>query len=609
LKKSKALEVVKPFQRKLLAWVRSECTSEESFDVFVHLRTFSLSRGRATALECRTTKNQKLAEKCLEAQYRVAPALRTYNELIHYSPHNAKGAVQLKTATFVFGDELSNDVEVIRFPAKLVSDATGGLDLRTFCGSGDFSELQLELLQRRPAIGLSRKLRDLFFTSQQPSEAIRFNEVRHAMQVLMLWHRTMGWRQITTCHARSSFDSLSGIVVTLCGERTPSPHFIDAVETHVTRSIKAWQEDLFGHIEKSRSLIRPTISPQDNIPELSRACATRFETREVLSGDVVVRQLGRIRRVFHSATFEGEPESFSFILAHPGFVARSMDGRKSESWQSVRFEEAGKSRELTAGAMERLNVIDVFGAAKTLARGFDPDIIPLQYPRWAIRYDDPAQAEMFSLAELSKLHSLSIVVGVFAKDRTVVFRQGVPIALFDGAWKSLKVPRIARAVLEWPERPLDLLRSALKVLQLIAYGPRPRSVLLGAIQSIESLKREGLVVGGFGTKDGAQRWGVVRTYGALAETILRASQTDGAILLWPSEDNAAVVVESRYRVSGSPKSRLRGGGLRVSSGTGDKTASDLAMAGALSVKVSSDGGLKLRLPRQEEIRYGHIGLD
>jgi hypothetical protein len=129
-----------------------------------------------------------------------------------------------------------------------------------------------------------------------------------------------------------------------------------------------------------------------------------------------------------------------------------------------------------------------------------------------------------------------IVVGVVCKDVMMIYKTGVLICVFNGSWKYIKP---WKSMLEELIKSKDIREEILNnherlakiylVLVRLAFGSKPRSVILAYdtkpcdnqpfSDSMKPFARE------------FQEWSVLSPDNSIEENLIRASKTDGAIVL------------------------------------------------------------------------------
>jgi hypothetical protein len=522
---AKLLELeVEKIQREILAECLEIFTNQDDeFLVFVHVRNIAfIETGRNTIfgsnVECRSND----IARYLSIQHEIDPSLRTYNELIVCDQKCGENL----GACFSFGDDTDGG---IHFRNDQIQDAIGDYSFDSIADQIPLRELRFSRL----SIGINKEIGDKFNIELLDKKNLFLSvaeEIRYSIQILMLWSKTMNWKYIETHHSKSSFDSLSSLVITVC-----SPH----------RKLKQQESQKIHDIITRRelNLVRKMASKRDMFPKShvrlphSHPLATDLNVEapghgdKIWEGTHVFGTLDYIKNLLFSVTYEGVAESYSLIFGHPGFIARPhhLSKYKPQRLSSIR-----NNRELSSGLLDRLNIVDVFGMGAD--SNVNLNFIPIEFPLQTKCLVDFQQSYELSLAQLSRFHDQMIVVGVVCKDVMMIYKTGVLICVFNGSWKYIKP---WKSMLEELIKSKDIREEILNnherlakiylVLVRLAFGSKPRSVILAYdtkpcdnqpfSDSMKPFARE------------FQEWSVLSPDNSIEENLIRASKTDGAIVL------------------------------------------------------------------------------
>ena len=579
----------------------------EDLWLFVHLRSIAVTKkGRTSAFRAVKCENEmkKIIEDSLEFQYQIERGLRTYNELLTSTSTAESRHGNLRKLAFCFGGEVVTtlpgvDEKVIHFDDKTIEELTNGETFNSLMADKNSSKIR-EIGLSRQGLGLKKKIRNHFNLEKDEDNFLRAlpDEVRYSLQVLMLWSKTCNWKYIYTFHSTTKFDALSGLVFTIASKNKElNEEAVNSIE-NTLRSFEHQVEDLgrkkFAMIEKyfrETSLI-PTAQKvgedykQYKVNNLFSKLAINISIEDYteINGFVTYNILGVLLALFTS-TFESNPESYTFILGHPGFIARPYE---IESNPKISFADIGKYREFCEGGIDRLNIVDLFDEAKVELKNCY--ITPVAFPVWSRYGTDYEQEYMFSLSVLSSVHREMIVVGISCRNIATIFKAGELILTFNGRWQE---------ILSWEEisnhleLPTDLLenkwiKQIYQTLINIAYGNCPRSIILTYTLNTESrdtLAEMSQTIGH--DKEELNHFRrEITNFEDFKNVIFPATKTDGAILIYEDE-NLEVIYKQRVTVDDQNSAN--------STGTGDSTASAIAdkLKEILAFKVSQDGGLKV----------------
>jgi hypothetical protein len=569
------------------------------FWVFVHLRSIALTElGRRSEWKrvgepCVEDEDALMAQ-ALDIQYKLEPGLRTYNELL--ISRGSREAFQ--RVSFSFGSQnnenISSTSDVIHLNQDCIVSVTDGL---TFPELWDKSvgtldnKKQIKLAQDRLALSLNTNVRNKFNfgleSSDNPLQALP-DEIRYSLQVLMLWSNTLKWRFIETHHSPTQFDALSGLVITVCSCSHP---LTDNEITSIRHILQAEDKELDVLVRRKAKLLPRNLADESRLsrptPQLERRLFSQTANFDTLwEGRDAFYFIEVLRRDLFASTFEGTPESYSFIFGHPGFIARPEELQG----QQIKLSEIKLYREWCEGALDRLNVIDVLGNPHEEIS--ETIIVPTAFPVWASQWDDTEQALGSALEKLSSVHQEMIIVGMICRNVIIVFKAGELICSFDGSWKEIR-PWYDVVNSENFDIPAELadqfwIKEIYRILTRIAYGPLSRSIIVGYAQTEENMRHfeeantQNVSLNGAG-------WHLFKAADKLESYLMRATKTDGAILVYAGANNA-LYVRNRVRVVAQGSNNQS-----VSGGTGTVTAQAMAKEGngILSMKVSRDGGMKI----------------
>lgn len=558
--------------------------------VFVHLRSIALRRdGRCSIwrqLGVNGSAKAAQVEEALKLQYKLDPDRRTYNELLIAGGYREN----FKQVSFGFGDA-STDADIM-FSEREVAAATFGysfIDLKSAKNPKDVDDRRRrELAEARLSIGLNEKVREVFnLSSSELGNPLRAlpDEVRYALQILMVWSNSLGWRYIETYHSRTRFDALTGLVITVCSR---DERLGEKGVRGIQRLLESRDAELADLAKKKTQLLpRNWRGSQASLTEKFESRLTIFhDGHRLWDGRDVFHVLNRVRRILFAATFEGAPESYSLIFGHPGFISRP---KELELARSFDLEKIREHRELCEGALDALNVVDVLGEPRSGASQMS--IIPIRFPVWAKRWEDSEQAFGSSMEALSSVHQQMVVVGLMCRNVLMVYKGGELVCVFNGVWREVLPWWAVAEHLGIPRQIADNPRigEIYRLLLRIAYGPFPRSVIVGFAVSIEAFRRLEGEMEPFG-KD-YKDWPALDDGSSIEPILMRATKADGAIIAY-IDDETRLNVRSRARIT----SRVASGAVARASGTGDATAGAIARQGSeiVSMKVSRDGGMKVR---------------
>lgn len=583
--------------------------SASPFWIFVHLRSIAIKDAGRNSMYGRT--DQLLPQDIedidfsLKVQYMLEREFRTYNELLISSSENTGG---LKKLAFCFNSDDSLPEfhsQKINFSQEVIEDVTEG---KTFVRIADIVEDVIsirntdrkELAQSRLSLGLNKEIRKFFRLEDSEQNLLKASpeEVSYSLQILMLWSNSYKWKYIYTFHSKTKFDALSGLVLTVASPSAilseelvkklqdtlfHSEAKVEEIARNKQKAINQHYRHVFRITSDAiRKVFSRTYDNLDNFLEKLSivTCPTKFGDQ--LDGIDVVLNLQILLSCF-SSTFEGRSESYSFILGHPGFIARPFE---IEMYPKIKFSERPQYRELCEGGLDRLNIVDVLDCP--LDDKDDCYITPVAYPSWARYGKDSEQEFGFSLSNLSAVHREMIVVGIVCRNIAMIFKSGNLIAVFDGVWREIMTWEKIIAKLGIPDSFVNhpWLDYIYNMLVCIAYGPSPRSIILGYVTGEKSVKAiydccEPII-------SDSKEW-CITDIEELKDVLFMATKTDGAILVNTKTENE-LFVTYKQRVTLSRES------LKEVTGTGDATAQSMAnqIDGMISFKVSRDGGIKVR---------------
>lgn len=571
--------------------------SESVFWVFVHIRSIALTKeGRSTKWNVVNKKpnafEMKWIPKALNLQYLLEPELRTYNELLISESQKARS--RRIGVSFGFGNDIDG-VDIV-FSDEEIKAATQGLNLSKIAdstGNNVDANKRRELAEARLSLGLNERVRSKFSLSavqlQNPVRALA-EEVRYALQILMLWNQTLRWSYIETYHSRKRFDALSGLVVTVCSRNRK---LTQQEEHNIIEIIREGEEELDNIVEQKTKLFpRPKDNTAASLPDSLEERLTIHTPRDtnLWEGRDIFQVIEIIRNNLFASTFEGVPESYSFIFGHPGFIARPSGLIVS---RFIHLDQVKQNREFCEGALDTLNVVDVLGHPPRKSSNLTPSklsLVPIDFPVWAKRWEDTEQAFGSSLELLSSVHREMIIIGMMCRNVIMVYKGGELVCVFNGAWqgirpwssiaKSLKIPA---GLANQPR-----LKEIYNLLARIAFGPLPRSVIVGFVEDLNAYERFRGEIQPFSGDFG--NWPLLDPELSVESLLMKATKTDGAILAYMDENNK-LFLQSRARVTS--QITATGG---ATSGTGDATAQGMAKEGSgiVTMKVSRDGGMKIR---------------
>lgn len=631
---SSTISLEEPLERWVFVFIRSAAipkTGKES-------KFRKISKGKQ-----QRESNDNDIEKYLNIQYQISPELRTYNELLVNRGSNEGIGLSL---SFSFdGSEPLEEQGDIHFDNKQIEEAVSCLnfdcfeidkvDEKTYLkdnksnyylkdNKSNYQKIK-KLNKRRESISLTKTIREKFWSSEESttgeedsfsnleleeniSEFSLPDELRYAIQVLILWSRSMNWQYIETYHSCNDYDTLSGLVVSVCSSgKKLKPEESDKIKNIIQKKSK----ELSNLVrQKTMTLPKSPREKRDLENKLNTYLPNARDDNDNLlwSGEDAFYVIQYLKDLLFSAAFEGVPESYSFILGHPGFIKRpkSIGDEKYYPIKDIR-----KNRELSDGLLDKLNVIDIFnnnhpdGIPKL-------DYVPIPFPAWAKQWDDIEQASGSVLARLSLVHRETIVVGLLCKQVMMIYKAGELVCVFDGAWKMIQ---------SWDAivdklKPINVddneyyrlknnvwLKRIYQIMINIAYGPSSRSIIVGYIgeQVVDSTKTIDEFIDEFIEQkkdevryfsENSTQWPMITSVLSLELSLLQASKTDGAILISSAGDN--LQMRSRLRIIIDDKDAK-------SSGTGDATAAAMAKQWTIvTMKVSRDGGLKVRYNGQCE---------
>lgn len=583
-------KAARSFQDRVLidcAKALQRCKSE--FWIFVHLRSIALRRdGRISDWDTvgyRPTPHEKTqVDHALIAQYQLEPNLRTYNELLISRDHG----LGIQRVGFSFGDHAKN--ADIHFDDNAITAATKRLTFRKIFGSkpGNVREDARRLLADcRLSLGLDDIVRSKFHLgANQFSNRLRAlpEEVRYSLQVLMLWSNTLKWKYIETFHSPTRFDALSGLVITVASRKQKlDKGTIDLIE-HIFRE----RHEEIDRVVVEKTYLLPRLSTEPLPESLNSRLAIQSARGERLwEGRDVFHVIEHIRNQLFPTTFEGVPESYCFILGHPGFIARpkELEGSPFITVANIR-----QYRERCEGALDTLNVIDVLGQPQKKVSRFC--VVPIALPVWAKNWEDAEQAFGSSLEILSFVHRDMIVIGLMCRNVIMVYKDGKLVCVFNGTWHEVLPWATVAKKLGIPSELASQTRitQIYRLLTRIAYGPLPRSVIVGYASSRKTFERFRSAIHPFG--EDFSMWPPLGPDDPVEPILMRVTKTDGAIFAYTDTDESLFLLGRARVISEQPKAAKR----KASSGTGDATAQAMASKGngIISIKVSRDGGMKVR---------------
>lgn len=591
--------------------------------VFVFIRSVAIPKKGRNSNFRKIPQNVKQGEyenieKYLNVQYQISPELRTYNELLVNRGSDEGISLSL---SFSFDIDIFKPLEEqgdIHFDNKQIEEAISCLNFDCFevdknnsLGDNKSNYQKIKKLnKRRESIGLSKRIREQFWSLEEnitgeedsflelDEDVSKFSlpdELRYAIQVLMLWSRSMCWQYIETHHSRNGYDTLSGLVVSVCS----SGRKLNSQESQAIKDIIQKNSIILNNLvrQKTATLPKNPREKRDLENKLNTYLPNAKDDNDNLlwSGEDAFYVIQYLKDLLFSAAFEGVPESYSFILGHPGFIKRPKS-IGYENFYSIK--DIRRNRELSDGLLDKLNVIDIFD--NNHPDGVpELDYIPIPFPAWAKQWDDIEQASGSVLARLSLVHRETIVIGLLCKQVMMIYKTGELSCVFDGAWKAIQSWDAIADKLQIHEGLKNnvWLKRIYQVLINIAYGPSSRSIIVGYVDEQvineyknidEFIEKQNNKVDYFSEnpKKGNSQWAMITSVSSLELSLLQASKTDGAILISSEGDN--VQMRSRLRIS------IPNEGAK-SSGTGDATAEAMAKQWKIvTMKVSRDGGLKVR---------------
>jgi hypothetical protein len=231
----KQLQKVKELHQDILKncvdFLKSTTSSEGLLErwVFVFIRSAAIPKtGKKSEFEKISTGKQQREsiEKYLDVQYQISPELRTYNELLVNRGSNKGRRIGL---SFSFdGSEPLEEQGDIHFDNKQIEEAVSCLNFDCFeiidkvdeendnksnyylkDNKSNYQKIK-KLNKRRESISLTKEIRENFWSSEESitdkedsfsnleleeniSKFSLPDELRYAIQVLMLWSRSMNW--------------------------------------------------------------------------------------------------------------------------------------------------------------------------------------------------------------------------------------------------------------------------------------------------------------------------------------------------------------------------------------------------------------------------------
>jgi hypothetical protein len=572
--------------------------SGSEFFIFVHLRSIVMaSKGRHTIYDvvCAETPDhiREQIKRCLEIQYEIEPSFRTYNELIV----RKKGHKSSPNICFSFGDNI--EFGDIHFNREQVINATNNFSFLEIkleeTNSIDISR-KSDLAKARLSIGLNIKVQEQFGLELSDSKIPSFtlpDEIRYSIQVLMLWSNTMQWRYIETHHSQNSFDSLSNSVITVCS----STRKLNPDETKkIIKALKEEELSLQKLVREKTELLpendKATCMPSKHIQQ---ELTVRASDERYWQGRDAFFVIDHIREQLFASTHEGVAETYAFIFGHPGFIARPEDLKNG----LMKLSSIKHNREFCEGLLDRLNVVDIFGDPQCKLE--ELCFTPIDFPLYAKNLIDSQQAHGSFMERLSLAHYEMIAVGLVCRNIMMVYKSGRLICVFNGTWNDVKSLSVVAQELGIPEEVAKNPRflEIYGILTRLALGPCSRSVIVAysdIIDAFEKIPSDELHP--FGKSFG--EWATLSPQDSIEPNLMRASKTDGAILIYP-DSSGNFKMKSRVRViikdqSSSSNSTDGSESQPITSGTGDATAQSIAKEwkGFVTMKVSQDGGMKVR---------------
>jgi hypothetical protein len=567
------------------------------FWIFIHLRSIALRRnGRISEWDTvgytPTTEEKRKVKEAFVSQYRLEPDLRTYNELLVSRDHGSS----IRRVSFSFRDKA--DSADIHFNSKVISAVVGNLTFPRICTRNSErikEEARRCLSEWRLSLGLDEVVRskfDLGIRQQDNSLRALPDEVRYALQVLMLWSNTFRWKYIETFHSPTRFDALSGLVITVASRvRKLDQESIRAIE-----AIFQKHRDAIDLVVANKTKLLPHVA-QRAVPKSldDRLSILSPRGERLWDGRDVFYVIEHLRSRLFATTFEGVPESYSFILGHPGFIARPKELMTSEF---ITIENIRQYRERCEGALDTLNVIDVLGQPRQ--RIAKLSLVPIELPVWAKKWEDTEQAFGSSLETLSAVHRDMVVVGLMCRNVIMVYKNSELVCVFNGAWHE---------IVSWIEMakrlgiPKDIakqprLAQTSKLLTRIAHGHLPRSIIFAYARNRAAFDRFRPAIHPFSSE--FSTWPRLEPDDPLEPALMRATKTDGAIFAVTEADRSLFMLGRARVISEHSKAAQR----KAASGTGDATAQAIADKGTniISFKVSRDGGMKVRWDGNGPIR-------
>jgi hypothetical protein len=574
--------------------VLTECAKalrrcESEFWIFVHLRSIALKRdgrvsGWTTVGYRPTVYEETQVDNALVSQYRLEPNLRTYNELL-ISRDQGSG---IQRVSFSFGRHAQR--ADIHFDDLAIAAATQNLTFTRICNnkSGKINEQsRKKLAECRLSLGLDEVVQSKFNLSvYQPANRLKAlpDEVRYSLQVLMLWSNTLKWKYIETFHSPTRFDALSGLVITVASRERK----LDQDSIRLIDGIFQKRHDEIDRVVAKKTDLLPRLATRPLPGNLDTRLSIRSPRDERLwDGRDVFHVIEHIRNQLFPTTFEGVPESYCFILGHPGFIARP---KELEGSAFITVENIRQYRERCEGALDTLNVIDVLGQPQKRVSKFC--LVPIALPVWAKNWEDAEQAFGSSLEVLSFVHRDMIVIGLMCRNVIMVYKDGELVCVFNGAWHEVLPWTVMAKKLGIPPELASQSRitQIYRLLTRIAYGPLPRSVIVGYASNRKAFERFRSAIHPFGEDFG--KWPPLEPEDPVEPVLMRATKTDGAIFAYTETDKSLFLLGRARVISEQPKAAKR----KAASGTGDATAQAMASKGngIVSIKVSRDGGLKVR---------------
>lgn len=591
------------FAKKLAKTILTDDDSDTY--VFLHHKSLVYQKGSYSTWckgKANCFKNTAKVKNALRKQHVISPDLRTFNELlIAKKASGANGSV--RHVSFSFGETNTEDGsradEHVSFSEKDVSEAIGKL---TFTRNLEKREVQKELERRREAIGLDFNALDIFNIGKNSPLRVSASEVRNSLQILMLWSRTFKWNFIHTFHLPDQFNLNSSYVVTIC---TSTELNIKAITKQILEIVNEFKKQIDDYniqrVAKLSKVSLKELKQTDSVHIDGLADALRIGNhrgRDLWSGVDAFFTIDWLRKKYFFQQFEGVPESFCFILGHPGLIERPLTRSNPFLQKSSKLGDLRHSREFFSGALDVLTIVDIFSEKSLEEESLAKlDVYSSIIPQWARTNLDNEQELPITLSRLSQVYEDTIVIGIECKNKMLAFRKGELVCMFDGSWSRVKTYEDIFIKMR-EETPATLLPEPLSrmipdkraylsktvdILQKIAYGPNPRSIILGfdLHPEIDSFKKSRDI---FKYLQGNTEI-ICSDLQHFERTLYQATKSDGAIII--TYVNNQLIFRNQVRIT------LDSDG--DASGTGQATAKSLGGSGQnyISFKVSQDGGLKI----------------